>query len=62
MPSGVRLLAIEARDAIAVASAFAGGARDYQVIATVHFSTAVGPLDVDVRHAGTLGGSGLGLP
>lgn len=49
-------LVIDARDAIAVGSALAGGARDYQVTATVHFSTAVGRLDVDVRHAGTLGG------
>jgi len=55
-------LAIDVRDAIAVASAIAGGTRDYQVTATVHFSTAVGRLDVDVRHAGTLGGSAFGLP
>ncbi|HEX7842131.1 MAG TPA: LEA type 2 family protein [Kofleriaceae bacterium] len=54
-------LAIDARDAIAVASALVGGTRDYQVTATVHFSTAVGPLDVAVRHAGTISGSGFGL-
>jgi LEA14-like dessication related protein len=49
-------LTIEARDAIAVASALAGGVRDYQLSATLHFATAVGQLDVLVEHRGTFGG------
>ena len=53
-------LAIDARDAITVAAALARGARDYQLAAKLHFSTAVGPLDVDVQHTGTLGGGGPG--
>ena len=48
-------LTIDARDAVAVASALASGARDYQIVAKLHFSTAVGTLEVDVEHAGTLG-------
>jgi len=52
-------LTIDARDAAAVASALASGARGYQITAKLHFSTQVGPLDVDVQHAGTLGGGGL---
>jgi LEA14-like dessication related protein len=55
-------LTIDTRDAIRVASALAGGTREYQVTATVHFSTTVGQLDVDVQHSGTLGGGGFGLP
>ena len=52
-------LTIDARDAIAVASALASGARDYQLSARLHFATAVGPIDVEVEHRGTLGGGGL---
>ena len=52
-------LAIEMRDAMAVASALASGVRDYQLVAHLHFSTMVGQLDVDVQHRGTLGGGGL---
>jgi len=55
-------LVIDARDAIAVVEALAGGARDYQVTATLHFSTPAGPLDVTLRHAGTLGDKRLRLP
>lgn len=51
-------LAIDARDAVAVGSALAGGARDYQLTAHLHFSTAVGALAVDVSHRGQLGGAG----
>jgi LEA14-like dessication related protein len=51
-------LAIDARDAIAVGSALASGVREYQLSARLHFSTAVGPLDVDVQHRGTLSGGG----
>jgi LEA14-like dessication related protein len=54
-------LTIDARDALAVASALARGARGYQVTAVVHFSTAVGSLDVDVQHSGTLAGAGSWL-
>jgi LEA14-like dessication related protein len=55
-------LTIDARDAIAVASRLAGGARDYQIAAQLHFSTKVGQLDVAIQHAGTLGGgSPIGL-
>ena len=49
-------LTIDARDAIAVASSLAGGARNYQITARLHFSTQVGQLDVDLSHSGTLGG------
>lgn len=52
-------LTIDARDAIAVATALASGVRDYQLSARLHFSTAVGQLDVEVQHSGTLGGGGL---
>jgi LEA14-like dessication related protein len=55
-------LTIEARDAIAVASSLAGGARDYQISAKLHFSTQIGQLDVDIQHTGTLGGASGGLP
>jgi hypothetical protein len=54
-------MTIDARDAIGVASALARGVRDYQLSAKLHFSTAVGALDVDVEHRGTLGGAGGGL-
>ena len=49
-------LTIGASDAIAVAQVLAGGARDYQITAHLHFSTTVGPIDVEIDHAGTLGG------
>jgi LEA14-like dessication related protein len=54
-------MTIDARDAMAVASALARGVRDYQLSAKLHFSTAVGQLDVDVQHSGTLAGGGGGL-
>lgn len=47
-------LTVDAGDAFAVAGALAAGARDYQLHARLHFSTPVGPLDVDVDHAGTI--------
>lgn len=53
-------LTVAATDAIAVTSALAGGARGYTVKARLHFSTPVGQVDVDVEHAGTLGGGGGG--
>jgi LEA14-like dessication related protein len=51
-------LAIDARDAIAVAAALVSGVREYQLAAKLHFATAVGPLDVEVEHRGILGGGG----
>jgi LEA14-like dessication related protein len=51
-------LSVSTRDAIAVASALARGARGYEVKARLHFSTPVGQVDVEVEHAGTLGGGG----
>jgi LEA14-like dessication related protein len=56
-------LTVSTRDAIAVGSALAGGARGYAMKARLHFSTPVGAVDVDVEHTGTLvggGGGGLG--
>ena len=47
-------LAIDARDALSVASTIAAGARDYEVTARLHFSTPVGPLDVDIKHDGRI--------
>jgi LEA14-like dessication related protein len=49
-------LTIDARDAIAVAGSLAGGARDYQISARLHFSTQIGQLDVDIQHTGQLNG------
>ena len=51
-------LTIDARNAIAVASSLAGGARDYRITARLRFSTPVGSLEVPVKHAGQLGGGG----
>jgi LEA14-like dessication related protein len=53
-------LAVTARDAIAVGEALARGDRSYQLDATLHFSTAVGQLDVAISHAGTIDGGGVG--
>lgn len=55
-------LTIDARDAVAVGSALASGARTYQLDAKLTFSTNFGPLTVEVHHQGTLasGGSRLG--
>jgi LEA14-like dessication related protein len=53
-------LTIDLRDALAVSSALAGGARDYQIAAKLHFSTGIGRLDVDVQHTGQLGSGALG--
>jgi len=48
-------LAIDARDAIGVASRLAGGARGYELKATLRFGTPVGPLDIAIDHGGELG-------
>ena len=56
------LLTIAARDAIAAGSVLASGARDYKLRARLTFTTPIGPLEVSVEHAGTLGAGGvLGL-
>ena len=47
-------LAMSAADAIAVASSLAGGARDYEVTAQLHFSTPVGQIDVPVKGTGSI--------
>lgn len=51
-------LAIDARDAIEVGTALARGSRDYQLHATLTFSTKVGPISVELQHGGQLGGGG----
>jgi LEA14-like dessication related protein len=53
-------LSINAGDALSVAGVLASGARTYQVDVRLHFSTQVGPLEVDVKHEGQLG-SGVAL-
>lgn len=50
-------LAISTSDAIGVVQAVARGAREYQLDATLHFSTTVGQLDVSVHYTGTLQGA-----
>jgi hypothetical protein len=56
------LLTIAARDAIAAGTALASGVRDYRLRARLTFSTPIGPLEVELEHAGTLGAGGvLGL-
>lgn len=47
-------LSISTSDAVAVVRAIASGAREYQLDATLHFSTNVGQLDVAVHYTGTL--------
>ena len=47
-------LSIATADAINVAGAIAGGAREYQLDATLHFSTNVGQLDVSVHYTGAI--------
>ena len=56
----VTSLSIAARDALAVASALSGGARTYELHARLTFSTAIGPLAVEIAHQGQLGSSGAG--
>ncbi len=53
-------LSITATDAMMVASALSAGARDYRVRARLTFSTRLGPITVEVDHAGKLGGGGHG--
>ncbi len=48
-------LSIDARDALTVAGVLASGAHTYQIDVKLHFSTRVGPIDVDVKHTGELG-------
>ena len=51
-------LTVAAADALVVAQALAAGADTYALSARLHFSTAVGPIDVDLVASGTLGGGG----
>ncbi|HVK88372.1 MAG TPA: LEA type 2 family protein [Kofleriaceae bacterium] len=51
-------LTILAGDAAALGIVLANGARNYELAARLTFSTKIGPLTVDVRHTGTLGGTG----
>ena len=46
-------LTIDARDALVVAHQLASGADSYQLTARLHFSTTLGPIDVDIYHAGS---------
>lgn len=48
-------LAVDMRDAAAVASALAMGRRDYTLRAKLHFSTPAGPLAIELEHRGDLG-------
>jgi LEA14-like dessication related protein len=57
----VTSLSIATGDAINVARAIAGGAREYQLDATLHFSTNVGQLDVSVHYTGAIAGGLAGL-
>ncbi len=50
----VTSLSVATADAINVAGAIAGGAREYQLDATLHFSTNVGQLDVSVHYTGQI--------
>lgn len=50
----VTSLQIATVDAIKVARRVAGGAHDYAIDATLHFSTSVGQLDVSVHTTGTI--------
>lgn len=52
-------LSIGTLDAAQVLAALAGGARDYQITVRLTFSTAIGPLEVEVQHAGTIGGGAV---
>jgi len=47
-------LSISTMDAVMVAAALGSGARTYTLDAHLHFSTAVGPLDVEVQKTGEL--------
>ncbi len=47
-------LSISTADALLVAAALGSGAHTYTIDAKLHFSTAVGPLDVEVKKSGEL--------
>lgn len=49
-------LTLDARDAIAAATSLAGGSRDYELAATLHFSTGFSNVDVAIAEHGQLGG------
>lgn len=50
----VAALHIDARDALAVAGELSRGTRVYRIDARLHFSTAIGPIAVDVTGTGEL--------
>lgn len=50
----IAALHIDARDAIAVAGELSRGTRTYRLNARLHFSTAIGPISVDVTGTGEL--------
>lgn len=54
----VTSLTIDARDAIDVGTALSRGSRDYRLDATLTFSTAVGPITVDLHTTGQLDNGG----
>lgn len=54
-------LSVSTTDAIGVVRAVASGSRDYQLDATLHFSTNVGQLDVVVHYTGTIGSTLAGF-
>jgi LEA14-like dessication related protein len=53
------MLKLDAGDAVTAGSALAIGARGYKVRAKLRFATPVGPLEVQVEHAGMLGAGGI---
>jgi LEA14-like dessication related protein len=53
------MLKLAATDALAAGSALASGARDYKVRAVLRFATPIGPIEVEVEHAGMLGAGGI---
>jgi len=50
-------LSVDARDAVAVVQQVAGGERNYRIVATLHFSTQLGAVDVTIEHTGTIDGA-----
>ena len=56
----VAAVRLDARDAFAAVQSVMGGARDYQLDARLHFSTALGEISVDVHKDGALSSDTLG--
>lgn len=53
-------LRVDVRDAATVATSLSAGRRDYTLRAKLHFSTAIGPLAVELEHRGDLGNATSG--